>query len=441
MENNQLSKYIKALSVYSNGTPFCEDLRIESRSDIDVFFSPFEHVNKQARVVLVGISPGATQANNANVEASELIKCGEKIEKVSEKAKQTGAFSGALRSNLVRLLDHIGINSRLGINSCESLFAENNHLLHSTSVFRYPTLQAGKPISSAKKGLSDPLLKQMVDCCLAEEVRQLPQSAFYLPMGQGVDKILLALCERGLLNRNQLLIGLPHPSGANAERVAYFLGEKARDKLSDKTNADTIDDAKRQLLTQLNRQNFNGESQNHYVDKKQRSTITTTSQSSGSAEKVIENKRQPVSTASLSSMVSADDGFMLDDIERQIREHVAELSLEAIPSKSRTSKELAILRGDKTVAYISRKTGLKKGALVVTLHPSMSSKLDSMTSKMNGVSISPGKDSRFISSSNYRGFDSKGYSSQLASNEHQAVAYKVDVSKGFNTLKSFLKAC
>ncbi|WP_218397433.1 hypothetical protein [Alteromonas lipotrueae] len=441
MDNNQLSENIEALSAYSNGSPFCEELHIESRGDIDVYFSPFEHVNKQAKVVLVGISPGATQANIANLKASALIKTGESMDTISEKAKQTGAFSGAIRNNLIRLLDYIGINSKLDIDSCGTLFTENNHLLHSTSVFRYPTLQAGKPISSAKKGLSDPLLKQMVDNCLADEVRQLPQSAFYLPMGQGVDKILLALCDRGLLNRNQLLIGLPHPSGANAERVAYFLGEKARDKLSDKTNADTIDDAKRQLLTQLNRQNLSGEPLKRFGDTQQRSTITTAAQRSGPSEKGIEKKSQSVSAASLGSMASAADGFMLDDIERKIREHVAELSLEAIPSKSRTSKELAILRGDNTVAYISRKTGLKKGVLVVTFHPSMSSKLDSMTSEMNGVSISPGKGSRYISSSNYRGFNSKGYSSQLTSNEHQAVAYKVDLSEGFNTLKSFLKAC
>ncbi len=441
MDNNQLNKHIEALSVYANGFPFCEELSIESRGNIDVYFSPFEHVNKQAKVVLVGISPGATQANIANLKASALIKTGESIDSISEKAKQSGAFSGALRNNLIRLLDYIGINSKLGIDSCETLFNENKHLLHSTSVFRYPTLQAGKPISSAKKGLSDPLLKQMVDNCLADEVRQLPQSAFYLPMGQGVDKILLALCERGLLNRNQLLIGLPHPSGANAERVAYFLGEKARDKLSDKTNADTIDDAKRQLLTQLNRQKLSGEPLKRYGGTQQRSRIISAAQISAPSEKGIEKKSQAVSAASLSSMVSAADGFMLENIEQQIREHVAELSLEAIPSKSRTSKELAIVRGDNTVAYISRKTGLKKGVLVVTLHPSMSSKLDSMTSKMSGVSISPGKGSRYISSSNYKGFDSKGYSPQLTSNEHQAVAYKVDVSGGFNTLKSFLKAC
>ncbi|QCZ94375.1 uracil-DNA glycosylase family protein [Salinimonas iocasae] len=443
MDNNQLKNHIEALRNYSNGSPFIDELRIESRGEIDVYFSPFEHINKHAKVVLVGISPGATQANNANVEASALIKSGERIDTISEKAKQTGAFSGALRNNLVRLLDYVGISRELGIDTCGTLFTKNNHLLHSTSVFRYPTLQAGTPISSAKKGLSDPLLKQMIDHCLADEVRQLPESAFYLPMGQGVDKILLSLCERGLLNRSQLLIGLPHPSGANAERIAYFLGEKPRDKLSGKTNADTIDVAKQLLLSQLNHKNSNlsSESLKRYVGAEQRSTSTKTARMGEPVQQATNNKSQSVSTKSSGSLVSPSDGFMLDDVERQIREQVAQLNLIVAPSKSRTSKELSILRGDNTVAYISREAGLKKGILVVKLHPSMRSKLDSMASEMGGVSISPGTGSRYISSSNYRGFDSRGYSSQLTSNQHQAVAYKVDVSGGFYPLKALLQAC
>ena len=31
----------------------------------------------------------------------------------------------------------------------------------------------------------------------------------------------------GILDPSHILDGLPHPSGANAERVAYFLGRKA----------------------------------------------------------------------------------------------------------------------------------------------------------------------------------------------------------------------
>ena len=42
-----------------------------------------------------------------------------------------------------------------------------------------------------------------------------------------------------------------HPSGANAERIAYFLGRKSRDQLSVKTNPDKIDAARTALLRQI----------------------------------------------------------------------------------------------------------------------------------------------------------------------------------------------
>jgi hypothetical protein len=34
---------------------------------------------------------------------------------------------------------------------------------------------------------------------------------------------------------------LPHPSGANAERIAYFLGKKEAGQLSSRTRADVLD--------------------------------------------------------------------------------------------------------------------------------------------------------------------------------------------------------
>lgn len=49
---------------------------------------------------------------------------------------------------------------------------------------------------------------------------------------------------RGCLKRERVLYGLPHPSRENSERVAYFLGEKARSDLSVKTNADKLDAAR-----------------------------------------------------------------------------------------------------------------------------------------------------------------------------------------------------
>ena len=48
------------------------------------------------------------------------------------------------------------------------------------------------------------------------------------------------MAEQGVIQRNQILAGMPHPSGANAERIAFFLGEKAKKDLSAKTNPTII---------------------------------------------------------------------------------------------------------------------------------------------------------------------------------------------------------
>jgi hypothetical protein len=44
---------------------------------------------------------------------------------------------------------------------------------------------------------------------------------------------------------------MPHPSGANVERVHYFLGIKDRDSLSRQTNADVVDAAKARMARRI----------------------------------------------------------------------------------------------------------------------------------------------------------------------------------------------
>jgi len=75
----------------------------------------------------------------------------------------------------------------------------------------------------------------------------------YVPLGEKVTEALYFLADRGLLNRQQILDGLPHPSGANAERIAYFLGNKERSALSVKTNAAKLDQLKSAILEKVGR--------------------------------------------------------------------------------------------------------------------------------------------------------------------------------------------
>jgi hypothetical protein len=49
------------------------------------------------------------------------------------------------------------------------------------------------------------------------------------------------LANQGIVDRSTILDGLPHPSGANAEHIAYFLGQKPRGRLSAKTDPTRLD--------------------------------------------------------------------------------------------------------------------------------------------------------------------------------------------------------
>lgn len=97
-----------------------------------------------------------------------------------------------------------------------------------------------------------PLLRKYVTELLAEEVRALPM-AVWVPLGPKPATALALLAQTGAVARDRVLGGLPHPSGANAERIPYFLGRKSRAELSAKTNPVALDRARAALSEQVTR--------------------------------------------------------------------------------------------------------------------------------------------------------------------------------------------
>jgi hypothetical protein len=156
-------------------------------------------------------------------------------------AKYTGAFSGAIRPNLVALLDHVGLQRWLGIASCASLFGEHARLMHVTAALRHPVFVAGRNYNGAAPNmLTHPLLQaQLIDYFAAEAASL--ADAVYVPLGPKVGLALDWLAARGVVDAARILHGIPHPSGANAERIAYFLGRKDKAALSRQTNGAQID--------------------------------------------------------------------------------------------------------------------------------------------------------------------------------------------------------
>lgn len=95
--------------------------------------------------------------------------------------------------------------------------------------------------------LRTPALRRMIETCLAQEARSLP-SARWLPLGPKPLKALQHLASLGLLATDHILPPLPHPGGANAERIAFFLGRKPREALSIKTAPEPIEQARADLV-------------------------------------------------------------------------------------------------------------------------------------------------------------------------------------------------
>lgn len=227
-----------------------ENLLLAREGALAAYYAPLDWVNPSACVALVGITPGKTQANNALTEARKALAESAEPQEVIARAKRIGAFSGTMRGNLISLLDRVGIHTFLGLNSSTELFGRSGHLLQSMSILPFPVLVDGKDYNGTPDPIRTPFLNQLTEKYFVPMVRELPKAVF-IPLGPVPTKVLHSLADRGSIDRSRILDGLPHPSGANAERIAYFLGLKAKELLSAKTDPKKLDDAKRQLLSKL----------------------------------------------------------------------------------------------------------------------------------------------------------------------------------------------
>ena len=131
------------------------------------------------------------------------------------------AFAGTMRSNLIAMLDRIGVAERLDLASTAALFERASDHVHSTSALRYPVLRERRNYSGSPKVESSRLLTEMTTANLPQELEQLPD-ALIVPLGRAVEGALGYL---GFDGSRRTLRGFPHPSGGNGHRVAQFKSE------------------------------------------------------------------------------------------------------------------------------------------------------------------------------------------------------------------------
>lgn len=197
---------------------------------LTVKYAPWDWVNPGARIMLVGITPGAHQAAVALLEARARLRQGFTTDDALRHAAAAGSFAGPTRRNLVEMLDGVGFADALSLDSTARLFDSHQHLAALCSAIDYPVFVDGRNYGGASPPLTrHSVLISLVKACLGTRIRMTP-GALVVPLGRAASDAVLMLITDGLVSPGQCLIGIPHPSGRNGHRLRQYA--KARTALA-----------------------------------------------------------------------------------------------------------------------------------------------------------------------------------------------------------------
>lgn len=220
---------IKALplkTTYTKEELLTDTFLMEKEGDIHIYYAPHnEVVNPGAKIMIVGITPGFVQMNTAIVTARKGFEAGDQVHEIQRACKVAARFSGSLRKNIIMMLDDLGLQEQLGLESSRALFDERDDLLHTVSLVPYPVFVKGKNYTGhTPKILKSPFLMQYVYENFREQLEQIEnkEELLIIPLGRAVEEVLNLLGEEGIVTENQILQHFPHPSGANVNRLIQF---------------------------------------------------------------------------------------------------------------------------------------------------------------------------------------------------------------------------
>lgn len=189
---------------------------------LSVYYAPVDWVNTAAKVMLVGITLGASQAAEFLRSAQVCLRTGCSAEETLRRADAAGSFSGPMRKNLVTMLDGIGLAGALGVDSTARLFDTHHHLAAHCSAIDYLVFVNGENYRGRSPSLArHPVLRSLVRACLGARIAMAPD-ALIIPLGTAAQEAVSLLTADGLVSPGRFLTGFPHPSGGNPNRVRQY---------------------------------------------------------------------------------------------------------------------------------------------------------------------------------------------------------------------------
>ena len=202
------------------GTSISKRLRLFSDGRYEVYYAPLgERLSAnsldKARVFFIGITPGKSQA----------IKAFKHYFDPDPSGRDSVSFEGSMRTNLVRLMDGLGLPKALRITSTRDLFESPEHraLTKNTSLLKYPVFLNGRDYGGSPSPLKHPFLLRMIDEIFLKTLSGLNRSALIVPLGKCANNVIHGLVPRlGGNMMERVLLNFPHTSGSNNGGIAVY---------------------------------------------------------------------------------------------------------------------------------------------------------------------------------------------------------------------------
>jgi hypothetical protein len=195
------------------------------RGPIEIYFVPFDAARPHAKVMIVGLTPGRRQMHLALTTAATALRAGRSVEEAIHEAKRTGGFAGSMRTNLIVMLDGIGLHAALGLTTCGQLYTDRADLASNTSAICHAVFVRGRNYSGTPGIDKEPILTAFARQVLAANVAMTPD-AMLIPLGRQAERAI----DLAGADPLRVLRGFPHPSGANGHRLRQY--QQHRDELT-----------------------------------------------------------------------------------------------------------------------------------------------------------------------------------------------------------------
>ena len=232
-EYKNIIKQLPIKDKYDKDELLIDNLLIDKNGNIEIYYAPHnEYINANAKIFIVGITPGFQQMSTAISTARKELELETNIDEIQYKCKVAGRFSGSLRKNIISMLDEIKLNEVLNINSCSDLFKDKDYLLHTVSLIPYPVFVKKQNYTGhTPKLLKSEFLMKYIYGDFIKELQSINNNkdVLLVPLGKAVEEVLYKLSSEGIILEKQILRGFPHPSGANVNRVIQL--EENKDSL------------------------------------------------------------------------------------------------------------------------------------------------------------------------------------------------------------------